>query len=147
MIALHKPITVCGPSRFAAYFLKRIRGEGTVKRSLFEKYGGFATWRKFVSAFYDEILENDMLKKHFRNVNMERLIDHQTKFVVYVTGGPAIVPDENLSRAHRSLGITQEEFDEMVEVFSDVMDDFEVEEEDQEFLASEILKRSHLVIS
>ena len=48
--------------------------------SLFEKYGGFATVSTIVRQFYKDVLTSPNLKSYFEDVNMEVLIDHQTKF-------------------------------------------------------------------
>jgi hemoglobin len=117
-----------------------------VVKTLFEKYGGFAAYRKVVSSFYDDVLTSPSLKKHFVNTDMARLIDHQTKFVTFISGGPGHISDEQLSAAHRNLGITQQEFDEIVELFEDTLEDFDFEAEDITYLSSAIRKRAHLIV-
>lgn len=117
-----------------------------MKKSMFEKYGGFSTWRKVVSSFYDNILDSPTLQHYFAGTNIERLIDHQTKFVIYIAGGPASVSDEHLARAHKKMGITQEELDEMSTIFRENLEDHDLEDDDIEFLVNEILKRSHLIV-
>lgn len=117
-----------------------------MKKTMFEKYGGFATFRKVVSSFYDNILDSSILQKHFININIERLIDHQTKFVIFIAGGPGSVSDENLARVHKNMGITQEEMDEMSAIFRDNLEDHDFEDDDVEFLVNEVVKRSHLIV-
>ena len=117
-----------------------------MKKTMFEKYGGFAVWRKVVSAFYDNILDDAVLQKHFVGTNMERLIDHQTKFVIYIAGGPASVSDEHLARAHKNLGITKEELDIMSGLFRDNLEDHDLDKDDVDYLVNEVLKRAHLVV-
>ena len=46
--------------------------------TVFERYGGFAAVRKVISAFYDKLLDSEMLSGYFANIDMRRLIDHQT---------------------------------------------------------------------
>ena len=57
--------------------------------TMFERYGGFATVSKVVLTFYDKAIDSDIIGKYFENVDMPALIDHQTKFVSQVMGGPA----------------------------------------------------------
>ena len=121
-------------------------GRREVAQTLFEKYGGFSTYRKVVSSFYDQILDSPSLQKYFTGVDMGKLIDHQTKFVAYITGGPASFSDENLARAHKSLQITEEEFEEMIEIFQDTLEDFDLEPEDVAYLVKELRNRSHLIV-
>ncbi len=49
--------------------------------SLFEKYGGFASVSKIVSAFYNKAIDSDVIRPYFDNIDMRELIDHQTKFI------------------------------------------------------------------
>lgn len=92
--------------------------------SLFEQLGGFARVRLLVSAFYDKVLESERLGPHFRHIDVRRLIDHQTKFTSAMMGGPASFTDDQIARAHQRLGITDEEFDEMAELFRETLEDF-----------------------
>lgn len=116
-------------------------------KTLFEKYGGFPTFRKVVSTFYDQVLDSPVLQKHFIGVDMARLIDHQTKFVTYVTGGPANISDEHLARAHKVLKITRPEFEEMAVLFEEALEDYDIEPEDVKYVVGEIRKRSHLIVT
>lgn len=59
-----------------------------MSQSMFERYGGFAKLSK-VMAFYDRVLDSDVIGDFFEGVDMRRLIDHQTKFISQVMGGPA----------------------------------------------------------
>jgi len=95
-----------------------------VNGSVFEKLGGFARVRLMVSAFYDKVLESERLGPHFRHIDVRRLIDHQTKFMSAMMGGPASFTDEHIARAHHRLGITNQEFDEMAELFRETLEDF-----------------------
>jgi hemoglobin len=50
-------------------------------QTMYERYGGFPKIRRVVSDFYDRVLEEPELQRHFEGVDMRRLVDHQTKFV------------------------------------------------------------------
>jgi hemoglobin len=84
-----------------------------MSKTMFERYGGFANVSKVVMAFYDKALDSDIIGRHFEDVEMRQLIDHQTKFVASVMGGPVAYTDEALQRLHAHLDINQEQFDEM----------------------------------
>ena len=73
--------------------------------SMFERCGGFTTVRKVVAAFYDKVLDSPSLSRHFANVDMRALIDHQTKFITYVMGGPASFAIRRSSGCMRSWGL------------------------------------------
>lgn len=90
-------------------------------RTLYEKYGGFSQINRVVMDFYDNLLDNDEVGPYFDDVDMPRLIDHQTKFLAYLLGGPANFADDHLERAHASLNITPGHFDEMKTILSDTL--------------------------
>lgn len=114
--------------------------------SMFERLGGFAKVRKIVSELYDRILDSD-LEPYFDGVDVRRLIDHQTKFIASVLGGPASFSDEHLERAHRSLGITLEHFGLLAELLRETLEDFELEPADIEFLLREVGARQSAIVS
>lgn len=81
--------------------------------TLFEKYGGFGRINHIVIDFYDTLLDSDELGPYFDNVEMAALIDHQTKFVSYLLGGPASFSNGHLKNVHRHLNITPDHFELM----------------------------------
>ena len=87
--------------------------------TIYERVGGFASVRKVVSAFYDKALESALIAHHFEQVEMPRLIDHQTRFISFLMGGPASYSDEHIQHVHARLAITLAEFDEMIELLRD----------------------------
>ncbi len=114
--------------------------------SLFERVGGFARVRLIVSEFYDRILDSEQLRHYFQDIDVRRLIDHQTKFVSALMGGPASFSNEHLSRAHQHLGITPTEYDEMAEIFRETLEDFDVPLPDVDRLHAHILSlREHVM--
>jgi len=91
---------------------------------LFDRCGGFAVVRQIVSAFYDKVLDSPVLERHFAGVDMKRLIDHQTKFMATLMGGPASFSDEALRRAHAALAISADEFNEAGELLRESLEEF-----------------------
>lgn len=114
--------------------------------TIFERYGGFAAVSKIVLDFYDRALDNDVLAPYFEDVDMRRLVDHQTKFVSYVMGGPASFADDHLRRAHERLGIDDPAFDEMIETFREALEDFDMDEEDVDAVIAEMERRRPLIV-
>lgn len=115
--------------------------------TIFDRYGGFSTMRKVVSAFYDEVLDSPNLAHHFAGTDMRELIRHQTVFIAYLTGGPgAHYTDEALERVHRRLGITSGEFDEMLELLHDTLVDHDFTSEDVATITGEFRKREHTIV-
>ena len=115
-------------------------------QSIFERYGGFASVSKVVSAFYDKATESPVLAPYFVNVDMRRLIDHQTKFVAFLMGGPASFSNEELERVHTRLNISDRDFDEMVVLFKETLEDFDFDDTDIAAIQSELLSRKRYIV-
>jgi hemoglobin len=101
-----------------------------VVQTIYERYGGFPTVSKIVSSFYDRVLDSPRLASYFEHVDMRRLIDHQTKFIASVMGGPASFTSEHLARVHKNLGIDDVSFEEAVLHLRDTLEDHGIEETD-----------------
>lgn len=115
--------------------------------TIFERYGGFAAIRRVVSDFYDRVLDSPVISHHFERVDMRRLLDHQARFISAVTGGPASYTDEHLRRTHERLGVTAEEFREMVDLLTETLEDFGWARSDIAFVASELRRRQGVIVS
>lgn len=61
---------------------------------------------------------------------MERIIDHQTKFIAHVLGGPTEYSGRELAVAHSLLKITGSAFDEVAEILQETLEDAGMEAED-----------------
>ncbi|HEU4451312.1 MAG TPA: group 1 truncated hemoglobin [Gaiellaceae bacterium] len=115
--------------------------------SIFDRYGGFSTIRKLVSAFYEKVLDSEVIAHHFEHVEMRRLIDHQARFISAVTGGPASYSDDHLRRVHERLGITTGEFGEMVALLEETLEDFDFEQPDRETVLDAIRRRERVIVT
>ena len=79
---------------------------------------------------------------------MARLMDHQTKFVAYLMGGPVSFTDEHLAHVHKRLDITHEAFDEMCTVFRYTLEDHDLDETDIGTIVAAIKsKRPYIVFN
>ncbi|MEM6440652.1 MAG: group 1 truncated hemoglobin [Pseudomonadota bacterium] len=81
-----------------------------MSQTLFQKYGGFAAVSRIVMTFYDKALDSDQIGDYFEGVEMARLVDHQTKFIASLLGGPAAYTDRQLGQLHHHLAISQADF-------------------------------------
>ncbi len=88
-----------------------------------------------------------MLSGYFANIDVRRLIDHQTKFVSSIMGGPASFSDDALRRAHANLGLSYEEFLEMISLLRETLEDFDFEKSDLELICNEVIKRESLIVT
>ena len=117
-----------------------------MSESIFEQLGGFPTVRKIVMEFYNNVLDEDELASYFVKTNMERLIDHQTKFVSYLLGGPASYTDDYLKKIHSRMNITDKHFDMIKETFLDALEDFDADDEIIELVADEFEERRSVIV-
>lgn len=115
--------------------------------SMFERYGGFASVSKIVMAFYDKILDSDIAGPYFDDVDMKSLIDHQTKFVAQVMGGPAEYSNEVLQNVHAKHRIDKIAFDEVAMLFKKTLEEFEIDSADIRQVMDEITSRASHIIS
>lgn len=118
-----------------------------MRQTIFERYGGFGRINRIVSAFYDKVLESPTLSPYFQHTDMRRLIDHQTRFVAMITGGPASYTNDHLERVHGHLAITEEAFREMVKLLTETLEDFDFASDDVQVVRDEIMSRKNFVIS
>ena len=116
-------------------------------RSMFERYGGFATVSKIVMSFYGKVLDSDIIGDYFEDVDMPALMDHQTKFIAQAMGGPAAYSNEMLYRVHKDLDIDNRSFQEMVSVLRETLEEFELERGDIEHILNDVRSRAQYIIA
>jgi len=109
-----------------------------MQRTVFERVGGFARVRLMVSDFYEKVLDSPILIPYFEEVDMRRLIDHQTRFFAAVMGGPASFSDEQLARTHHRLRVTDVAFDEMATLFQETLEDHGLDDREVSRLVAHI---------
>lgn len=115
--------------------------------SMFDRYGGFASVSKIVMAFYDKVLDSDIAGPYFDDVDMKSLIDHQTKFIAQVMGGPTSFSNEALQSVHAKHNIDRKAFDEVAGLLRESLEDFDVAERDIETIIDEVASRSPYIIT
>jgi hemoglobin len=118
-----------------------------VAQTIFERAGGFATVRRIVSSFYDRVLESPTLSPYFEDVDMRRLIDHQTRFITSVMGGPASYSDDHLARTHARLAITSAHFDEVVGLLREALEEQELQPADIDDVERSVRARKSVIVS
>ncbi len=116
-------------------------------RTIFERYGGFASVGKIVLDFYDRVLDDDVLGPYFEDVDMRRVIDHQTKFVATIMGGPASYADETLQQVHAHLRIDHDAFEQMLVVLRATLADHGFAPADIEAVARAMQAREPVIVT
>lgn len=116
------------------------------ERTIYEKYGGFSQVSRIVLSFYDTLLDNDEIGPFFDDVDMSRIVDHQTKFIASLLGGPAAYSDNQLRQLHSHLAITNAHFDELEEVLKGTLSQHGMADEDIAVVITEFGKRRPLIV-
>ncbi|MEM6578503.1 MAG: group 1 truncated hemoglobin [Pseudomonadota bacterium] len=117
-----------------------------MSKSLFDKYGGFSTVSRIVLTLYDRLLDDDDVGPFFDDVDLPSIIDHQTKFVSSLMGGPASFSDEYIAAAHRHLTINAHHFDRLRALVTEVLTEFNVEPADIEAIVGAFEARRGLMV-
>lgn len=101
--------------------------------SLYQKLGGMPAVNLAVDKFYDKVLADDRIKHFFVNTNMDRMRDHQKKFLTYAFGGVAGYDGQGMREAHaglvKNMGLNDTHFDAVVENLGSVLADLGVKPE------------------
>ena len=117
-----------------------------MQQSLFEKYGGFSVVSKIVLDLYDRLMDDDDVGPFFDDVEFAKIVDHQTKFVSSLMGGPASYTDEQIEKLHNGLAIGEHHFDQLTRILTQVLNDHGVTEEDAAAIIGEFDSRRGLVV-
>ena len=117
------------------------------QQPMFDKYGGFAAVRTIVYDLYQRIRQDDEINGYFENVDFSRIVNHQTKFVSSVMGGPASYTDEQLRKLHQHLPITGGDFDRLMAILGDALAESGVEADDAALILARMQDRRDLVVN
>lgn len=118
-----------------------------MQQSLFQRYGGIERVSALVFAFYDRALASSRLAPFFAGCDMRRLIEHQTKYISSVMGGPASYSDAQLRELHAHLAIGNAEFDEMLDHLGAAMADQGFEAEDVEAVLRRLAALRRVIVT
>jgi len=117
-----------------------------MQQTLFEKYGGFSVVSRIVIDLYDRLLDDDDVGPFFENVEMSRIVDHQTKFVSSLMGGPASYTDDQIRRLHAHLLIGDAHFETLKRILTETLGDHGVAADDVERIVGGFESRRGLVV-
>ncbi len=118
-----------------------------MQSSLFVKYGGFSSIHDLIDNFYEKLLYSEVIGPYFENSNMEALIDHQTRFISSLLGGPASYTDQHLKSVHSHLNLNEDVWNEVVNLLSLALFEFGMETIDSNMLIKTLSKKKGLFLS
>ena len=112
----------------------------------FEKFGGFKAVSRVVMTFYERVLDSDDVGPYFDDIDMPRLMDHQTKFISSMLGGPASINDDRLRVVHQQLEVSDADFDEIVRLLAGALRDHGVGEADIAAIGQAVEAKRALIV-
>ena len=89
---------------------------------LFQALGGEAAIRAFTNDFYDRMLKDARIARHFDGINMAYLKRVLADYFCVVAGGPCVYDGVSMKDAHTHLGIDRAAFNALVENLQWAMD-------------------------
>jgi hemoglobin len=94
----------------------------TTERSLYERLGGINAITTVVDSFISRASKDERINKKFARSDVTRLRFHLIEQVCNATGGPCDYTGRDMPTTHRNMGVTDGEFDALVEDLTAAMD-------------------------
>ena len=108
-------------------------------KSLYERLGGYGAISAVVNDFAGKLFTDPEVGSFFKGMGTdtrESFIQKNINLVCNVTGGPCKVISRNAKTVHAGLGITEKEFNVVVNHLVDTLDGFKVPAREKEELLS-----------
>ncbi|GGW76260.1 group I truncated hemoglobin [Streptomyces griseoloalbus] len=111
----------------------------TTQQSLFGQLGGEDAVAAVVDIFYDKVLGDPDLKPYFAGVDLDRLKQHQRRFIGQALGSTRPYSGRSMRKAHEHLAITDAAFGRVVEHLAASLGEAGVDEETIGIVAETLL--------
>ena len=105
-----------------------------------------AFWQGFRQVWADRLLDDDDVGPFFDNIDMSRIVDHQTKFVSSLMGGPASYTDEQIQKMHARIPIAHAHFDRLEQILRETLTDHGLSPEDADTIIAAFEGRRGMVV-
>ena len=106
-------------------------GTTATARSLYERLGGVDAITSVVDSFIARAAADARINKKLARSDVPRLRFHLIEQVCSVTGGPCTYTGRDMPTAHRNMGVTDGEFDALVEDLVAALDQHRVPESEK----------------
>ncbi|CAG9319258.1 unnamed protein product [Blepharisma stoltei] len=116
------------------------------KQNLVEKYGGVTFWNQLIVSLYNKILSNDTLNRYFKNTRMgdfEMIVSGMFKIF---NGRISLEFRRAVRKNHQGRGITEKEFWFYVDIYESTLKEFNIDEEDQKSIMSQLRSMKGLIV-
>jgi len=94
------------------------------EKSLYDRLGGEKAVAAVVNEFAGNVLADARINKKFAKSDKERLVTNLNAFICSATGGPCKYEGESMKEAHHHMGVTEGEFNALVEDLVKALDKF-----------------------
>jgi truncated hemoglobin YjbI len=98
--------------------------------SIYARYGDFVFWHGFIYDLYLELFDHPEVSYHFLGVNLLRLSELQTQFLIEHIGGPKVFEGRSIKKVHRDMDITNYQFQVVAKRFEGVFLDNGISKKD-----------------
>ncbi|NJN95558.1 MAG: group 1 truncated hemoglobin [Anaerolineales bacterium] len=104
--------------------------------SLYDRMGGQAAIQAVVDEFLKNVAADNRINKFFANTDLARLNKLLVEQICQGSGGPCIYTGRSMKESHMGLGISDADFNALVEDLVKALDTFNVPEQEQNDLLS-----------
>ena len=114
-------------------------GQAPAEKSLYERLGGYGAISAVVNDFAEKLFIDEQVGPFFKGMGTDTrksFIQKNINLVCNVTGGPCKIISRDAKVVHGGLGITEAEFNIVVNHLVDTLDKFKVPAEEKQELLS-----------
>lgn len=129
-------LTSCGPREEAAPDTPQAAPETTAASSLYERLGGRDAIVAVIDTFVARVAADDRINRKFARSDVGRVKSMLVEQVCAATGGPCTYTGRSMKDAHRDMGVTEGEFNALVEDLTATLNAFNVPQPEQNELLS-----------
>jgi hemoglobin len=106
----------------------------TAQRTLYDRLGGRDAIAMVVDSFVARVAADTRINKKFARSDVPRVKSMLVDQICNATGGPCTYTGRSMKEAHRNMGVTDGEFDALVEDLVATLNQFNVAKADQDAL-------------
>ncbi|OMJ95352.1 hypothetical protein SteCoe_1259 [Stentor coeruleus] len=115
--------------------------------NLFEKYGGADFWSDFLNNVYERLTNSDLTRHHFMNKSISHIKEMLLGLLELTLVANSHISEVAMRDSHRPMGITNEEFDEWVNIYRTALKESDVADTDITFIANMLLSYRGVIVA
>jgi hemoglobin len=115
--------------------------------TLFEQLGGEEAVGAVVDLFYDKVLSDADLQPYFTGVDLDRLKQHQRRFIGQALGATRPYSGRSMRKAHEHLAVTEDAFGRVVTHLAGALAEAGVDEETIGTIAQRLLPLKQEIVT